>query len=276
MKRDEPLVFFTVLGQAAAGSFILLSAVEAGLLEWAGPEVARAVSGPVFLRTLFIFGIALGASLLHLGSPQRAANALRNLRASWLSVEVLLSVLFAGLGLMAVLFRYRPVRPTLLPVSSLLGSACALGLVGAMVQVYRRPTIAAWNTPHTHLRFFVTAFWLGGLSAAFWTASLPAAAPYQAVDVATRWLAALALAAWLLGWVAARAFPQPALPGESGSVAGAFRVLLVLALTGTAVLIVPLPRQAQLGVGLLAVISAFAIELVARRRFYRLRSDRHF
>lgn len=131
-----PLVWLTVLSQAALGaSASILGTASAGhrLL-----PAALAVA-------------SLAGATLHLGRPVAAWKAVRNLRRSWLSREVVLLSLYAALAVLAV------------AVPAAMPAAAAAGVAGvyASARLYVVPGRPAWNTPLTVVRFFATAAALG-------------------------------------------------------------------------------------------------------------------
>lgn len=120
------------------GTQLAVGAFAAGQTPWLG--LAAAV-------------IALAASLLHLGRPHLAHRALRGLRHSWLSREIVAFGGFAGLaGLSA-----------LLGVSELAVVVTAVGLiaVGTSVMVYAATRRELWRIDLVALRFFGTTALLG-------------------------------------------------------------------------------------------------------------------
>ena len=136
-----PLVWLTLVSQIAVGVTVALAW---GTRDDASRWLAAALAA-----------ISLLGAMFHLGRPIAAWKALRNLRRSWLSREVLLLSVFAGVAVGAV------VVPWLVPL------AAAIGLVGvyASAQLYVVPGRPAWNTPLTTIRFFATALALGPLLA---------------------------------------------------------------------------------------------------------------
>jgi DMSO reductase iron-sulfur subunit len=133
-----PLVWLTVLSQLAVG--------------------VSATAGPLTDRILAaaLASSALVGAIFHLGRPAMAWKALRNLRRSWLSREVLLLSLYAGLAAAAV------------PIAALWIPAAIAGFAGvyASGRLYVVPGRPAWNSPITILRFGATALatgpWLTG------------------------------------------------------------------------------------------------------------------
>lgn len=156
--EDLPLLLFTLLAQFAVGGFW-------GML-WMFPEMWQPQERqPAFrqLLPLLLVGLSLGAgtlaSLTHLGKKQRALVALRNLRRSWLSREILFLALF-GAGWLFTVLEYSfagQSSPEIMAATATLG----LGLVYSMAQVYRLRTVPAWNTWRTNAGFVISAFLLG-------------------------------------------------------------------------------------------------------------------
>lgn len=126
-----PLVWLTLVSQLAVG----VSAT------------ADASSSAHRGLAAVLAGTALAGALLHLGRPALAWKALRGLRTSWLSREVLLLGLYAALAAAAV-----PVSPLAIP-------AAVVGVAGvyASARLYVVPGRPAWDTGLTPVRFLATA-----------------------------------------------------------------------------------------------------------------------
>lgn len=130
-----PLVWLTVLSQVAVG----VSATASGAGE----------------RTLAA-GLAVAALVgaqLHLGRPAHAWKALRNLRRSWLSREVLLLSIYALLAAVAAV----------VPAAAV--PAAVVGAMGvyASARLYVVPGRPSWDSPLTVVRFAATGLLLGPL-----------------------------------------------------------------------------------------------------------------
>ena len=148
-----PLVFMLVLTQLAAGAFATLA-----LLDGSGAGVGLA---PSALASLFLAGLSLGASTLHLGRPVYAWRALRGLRTSWLSREVLALSLFAGAASLYSAMLLFDVPGRLIPglATALLGFAG----VSCSARIYMVKARPAWRSPYTLAEFFATGLLLGPL-----------------------------------------------------------------------------------------------------------------
>jgi anaerobic dimethyl sulfoxide reductase subunit C len=181
--RDRSLVVFTLLAQSAVGLAWALAAVcclGTGAMGSSGAEAVRTpflAVGPLILA-------AAGVSLLHLGTPRRALRALSNLRASWLSREILFLGLFAGGWALLVALQWSgsgsvaPDHPRVAepgpggaPGGTVVGAMAAVvaagaGLLYSMSRVYRLRTVPAWDSRLTTGTFFLSAGALGSLVAA--------------------------------------------------------------------------------------------------------------
>ena len=134
-----PLLWVTLLTQLAVG------VVFAALVD--GIDRRGAVAG-------FVAGaVALPASLFHLGRPMHAWKALRGLRRSWLSREVLAFGLFSlAAAVLAVLPR---------PATAAVALAVGVAAIYASGRLYVVPGRPAWNTQLTIAQFLATAAVLG-------------------------------------------------------------------------------------------------------------------
>ncbi len=164
MFDETPLVIFTILAQMSAGSFLVL-----GLIHLLGARVAPETMDRVSDTALYAIGplLALGflASVFHLGRWLRAANALRHLDASWLSREIAVGVVFAGLGAAFALCQWRKWLPgRRRQALAILTAVVGMTLVYVIGRVYSLRTIVAWDTWHTTFSFYTTSLLLGALA----------------------------------------------------------------------------------------------------------------
>ena len=106
MLSELPLVIFTIIAQMSVGSFVVLGLIHllAGRAGRRSADVIDRVSDPALYAIGPILVVGLLASMMHLGTPIRAINALRHVDSSWLSREILFGLLFAGLTFVATLF----------------------------------------------------------------------------------------------------------------------------------------------------------------------------
>lgn len=183
-----PLVFMLVLTQLAVGAFAAL-----WIMDTLGRGMGLYISAAAALT---LAGLSLGASTLHLGRPVYAWRALRGLRRSWLSREVLSLSVFAGVasvyaGMLFLGLPGRPVAGAFTALSGVVGMLCS-----ARIYVVRaRP---AWYSTYTIAEFFSTALLLGpwfvmamNVHAAWlpWTAAAGGAAQLLTQTMKFLWLA---------------------------------------------------------------------------------------
>jgi len=142
----------TVLTQLSIAGF-----ASAWLLNLFGGTAAV----PAAVVTLALGLAAFAASPLHLGRPALAPLAIRNLRSSWLSREIL------GLSAFGVAASaYAAMLVAGLPAAKTAGAvATALGLFAmyATSRIYLVPGRPSWNSAHTVAEFCLTGAMLGPL-----------------------------------------------------------------------------------------------------------------
>jgi anaerobic dimethyl sulfoxide reductase subunit C (anchor subunit) len=165
--REWALLAFTILGQLAVGALLVLMIVRTYFASKVGAEEAdQMTNGPLFM-VVPIMGLALLASLLHLNNPINIVRAVPNLDSSWLSREVVISVVFVIMAALFTLMQWRKLGTNI--QRTVVGWATALiGLVQtyAMGMVYMIRTQPAWDTLATPVTFFVTTLLLGVLAVA--------------------------------------------------------------------------------------------------------------
>ena len=105
--NEWALVVFTILGQMAAGAMLTIMVIRTFLASRAKTEVVDAMlDGPLFL-VVPLMGVALLASLLHLNNLGNVIKAVPNLGSSWLSREVVISVVFVALAIVYTFMQWR-------------------------------------------------------------------------------------------------------------------------------------------------------------------------
>lgn len=165
--REWALLIFTILGQTAAGTFLVLLIVRTFIKGKAGVEQADKLTTYPLYIVVPVMALALLSSLFHLGSPLNIVKAVPNLTSSWLSREVVISVVFTVLAVLYTFMYWRKVGSE--QAKTILGWITALvGIfqVYGMGMVYMIRTQPAWNTLATPVSFFTTALLLGVLTVA--------------------------------------------------------------------------------------------------------------
>ena len=159
------LIIFTILGQMAVGSFMVLGVIHLYAFRKAGMEEADRLSDRALLGIGVVMILAFLGSLLHLGNPLNAPRSILNLGSSWLSREILFGVIFAILGGLFGIMQWRKMGSfTLRMIIAILAALVGIALVVSMAMIYMMETQPAWNTFATPVSFFTTTLLLGSLA----------------------------------------------------------------------------------------------------------------
>ncbi len=156
--NEWPLILYTLFLQSAVGIYVVSQFTLTGEAD----KSSR-------MRFLWIVG-GLGvagvlASFLHLGSPASAFGTLSNLATSWLSREILLTILFGSAWLVTLLLEMRQVGSRALRTGwAVVGSVLGISLVFAMSMIYRSLAFPAWAHLSTTVSFLATAGLIGTAS----------------------------------------------------------------------------------------------------------------
>ncbi len=162
--KERSLIIFTLLAQMAVGVLLAEEVVYAGLARWVGTDLADLLAGQILWWVVPLIGFSILASFFHLGRPTRAWRAFTNLRTSWLSREILFTILFAIMcGLFVSLQFLRPGFPVIHRIAAWIAILTGLVMIYCMARVYMLRTVPAWNNLYTPLSFICTAFLLGSL-----------------------------------------------------------------------------------------------------------------
>lgn len=203
--KERPLILFTLFIQLSVGAFLTLGGLYFLFLRQAGAAAASSLTGTALLAIGPLVGLGMLASFFHLGTPRNAYRALMNWRTSWLSREILFTLLFAVSGAIFAALQWFQIGP--FSAHILVGGFTGLfgiALVFSMARLYMLRTLADWNASTTLFSFFTTTFLLGslavGVTLAFQT--LPVTGPSmpapQRLAMARMALRLLALAWFLL------------------------------------------------------------------------------
>ncbi len=166
-----PLVVMLVLTQLSVGGFL-----AAILLHRLVPVDFMASLAPLHsLVSLFLGLLAIGASTMHLGRPLYAWRAFVGLRTSWLSREIIVFGLFAGLAVLYAASFWLPSLNQVVPIpfardlatpgwQLALGISVAIsGLAGVFcsIMIYQDTRRTFWRIATTSLKFVGTTLLLG-------------------------------------------------------------------------------------------------------------------
>lgn len=211
MEANEwALIIFTTIMQMAVGSFVILGGVNFFAARRYSEKDADLLSDRALLAIGPLVVLSLLVTFLHLGNPTNAPRAITNFGSSWLSREIVLSLVFAGGGAVFAFMQWKKISTAVVRNAvALVVAAIGLVLVYSMAQIYSiLVTVPAWNTPATPVAFFLTTFLLGTLAvgaayvATYWYLRRKESLPDKKVQtdiLATtlRWMALLSIA--LLG-----------------------------------------------------------------------------
>jgi len=160
--KERSLITFTILAQMAVGAMWAAGILHAWVTRQTGANVADSLIDPALPIIAPIMIVAMLASFFHLGTPINAWRALANIRSSWLSREILFTILFTGTSLVFMVMQWFEIGSTELRTAIAVAPAlCGLGLIISMANVYQLRTVPAWNTRLTLVSFFITACLLG-------------------------------------------------------------------------------------------------------------------
>lgn len=160
--REWALPVYTILMQLSAGTLLLLWIVRAVRLSSLGPAAtSRIVKVPLTIILFTTFAAMIG-SHFHLSQPLRSFLAVVNFRTSWLSREIVFTVLFSlTLVSLTLLHWLTNDRNRLKTILGWAGACLGLILVYCMSHIYLLPTQPAWNSQFTVISFYLTLFFLG-------------------------------------------------------------------------------------------------------------------
>jgi anaerobic dimethyl sulfoxide reductase subunit C (anchor subunit) len=165
--REWALPVYTILIQLTVGSLFILWSIRSMVhSKFSHEEIDRIIGNPM-LVIAFTTVVAMGGSHFHLSKPFHSFLAVLNFKSSWLSREIVFTVLFF-LTMMSLLYlthfrsRYRRLITGLGWLAVFWGSI----LIYCMARIYLLPTQVAWNSDTVILSFYTTSLMLGGMAIA--------------------------------------------------------------------------------------------------------------
>ena len=167
------LIIFTVFTQLAVGAVIFLSTAFGFSITKLESSIPKDYLVKFLLFVILIIVIALLTSFFHLGKPKNSIYAVTHFSSSWLSREIIFALLFT-ISLCLLSFTIYKFQNWMMVKQTLLIAVVIFGLITiySMIKVYMLPTVPAWNSFSTPLRFFSTAIILGGISVVIFIALL--------------------------------------------------------------------------------------------------------
>ncbi len=156
MGEHFALTVFSICIQAAVGIMLFVT-------------IGRLMNKEGVFKNAVITAAGLGiigmlASLLHLGRPLSAMNALFQFGTSWLSREIWFTAIFVGLTVVAAVLLY--VKPQAAgAVTGLSAGAALVGLIDvfAMARIYSSASVPVWQSAATTIEFLAAALSMGAM-----------------------------------------------------------------------------------------------------------------
>jgi anaerobic dimethyl sulfoxide reductase subunit C (anchor subunit) len=165
--REWALPVYTILMQLAIGALFVLWLIRSFAISRFSPQELNRINKNPILVIAFTAMVAMGGSHFHLSRPLHSFLAVLNFRSSWLSREIVFTMLFF-LSVMSLLYvtYFRTHRTRLITSIGWMASLFGCVVVYCMARIYLIPTQVAWNSTSVILSFFVTALTLGGMTMA--------------------------------------------------------------------------------------------------------------
>ncbi len=162
--QELALVLYTILVQMSVGAFVILGFVHLYAERKSDQKNADEMSDRALLAIGPVVVLGVLASLFHLGNPANAFRAVSNLGTSWLSREILFTLLFVGTGAVFAVLQWRKIGSfRLRQMIALAAAVLGIAVVYSMSSIYQLSAQPAWDSVATPINFFSTAFLLGAL-----------------------------------------------------------------------------------------------------------------
>lgn len=160
--REWALPVYTILMQLAVGAFIILWLIRHLVgSKFSAQEIDRIISNPI-LVIAFTSLVAMAGAHFHLSKPFHSFLAVINFKSSWLSREIVFSVLFLMATISILYLTYfRTHSRKLITILGWLAILFGIVLIYCMANIYLIPTQVAWNSPTVTLSFYITTLLLG-------------------------------------------------------------------------------------------------------------------
>ena len=165
--REWALPVYTILMQLTVGSLFVLWMIRSlANSKFSHQEIDRIIRNPIFVIA-FTAVVAMGGSHFHLSKPFHSFLAVLNFKSSWLSREIVFTLLFF-LTTMSLLYLtyFRTYHRRLITVLGWLAIFFGVILIYCMARIYLLPTQVAWNSNMVILSFYTTSLVVGVMAIA--------------------------------------------------------------------------------------------------------------
>lgn len=160
--REWALPVYTILMQLAVGSLLTLWLIRSVVLRSYGLDTVDRVMRLPILATSITIVTAIAGAHFHLSQSYFSLLAVLNWRTSWLSREIIFTILFFALvAILTYLLWFREGYMRLKTGLGWLGALVGCLVIYSMSKIYMLSTQASWNTPITLHAFVLTAVLLG-------------------------------------------------------------------------------------------------------------------
>ncbi len=165
--REWALPVYTILMQMSVGVLFVLWVIRLLASSRFRPgDIEQIVQIPI-LVVFFTAAVAMVASHFHLSRPLLSFLAILNFKSSWLSREIVFSILFIlMLSVLLYLTYFRKKSRTLITVLGFLAIFTGGVTVYCMARIYLLPTQVAWNSISVIVAFYTTTLLLGAIALA--------------------------------------------------------------------------------------------------------------
>jgi anaerobic dimethyl sulfoxide reductase subunit C len=162
--REWALPVYTILMQMAVGGLLVLWVIRwLASSKFTKEELDRMIQNPILVICVTCF-LAMIGSHFHLSKPFHSFLALLNIQTSWLSREILFTILFflttAGLWYLS---HYKTHHQRNITSLGWMGILFGLSVVYCMANIYILPTQEVWNSLSMVFSFYTTTLLLGGM-----------------------------------------------------------------------------------------------------------------
>jgi anaerobic dimethyl sulfoxide reductase subunit C len=165
--REWALPVYTILMQLAVGALLVLWILRFFVNSKFSPnEMNHIIRNPILVISFTVVVAMIGAHF-HLSKPFHSFLAVLNFRSSWLSREIVFTLLFfLTTASVWYLTRFQNNHHKLLTSLGWLAILFGITLVYCMASIYLLPTQVAWNSSLVILSFYTTTLLLGGMTIA--------------------------------------------------------------------------------------------------------------
>jgi anaerobic dimethyl sulfoxide reductase subunit C (anchor subunit) len=160
--REWTLPVYTLLTQLSVGSLFVLWVIRSWSNLKAGEDkIDRYIKIPILILLATIV-FAMVFAHLHLSKPWLSFLALRNIKTSWLSRELLSNIFYAiFVGLLLLSLWYHEKRKKTITILGWVAILLGFTTDYCMSRIYLLPSQPAWNSILTPVSFLVTTILLG-------------------------------------------------------------------------------------------------------------------